>query len=50
MTADQVNAILDTMGYEPTIEWQELKFDNPVHDENTNTWTVEYIDPNTGET
>ena len=49
LTADQVNDILSTIGYNPEIEMVTLPFDQADYTQASNGYTYEYTDPITGE-
>lgn len=48
LTADEVNAILSTIGYDPDIEMVTLPFNQADYTQASNGYTYEYTDPITG--
>lgn len=50
ITVDEMNKLLTGIGFEPDIQYIDIPMENAVKDEETNTYTVTYEDPVSGET
>lgn len=50
MSVDEINGILENLGFDPVVEEVPVQVKSAVKNKGTDTYTIEYVDPETGDT